>query len=187
MRKVLFKHVLRKNIGIVQQDVFLYTWTIKENIKYGNQNATDEEVIEAAKKANIHEFITELKDGYDTYIGERGVKLSGGQKQRISIARNLGQARDVNIFDDTLSALDSRTEKKIMNRLINQNSDNTLIVISNKISSVKQLDKIYILLDGEIQESGTHEELLEKNEFYRELNYLERKEETDEIFSKEKC
>ena len=135
----------------------------------------------------MKEDIDKFANKENTFVGERGIKLSGGQKQRISIARNLGQARDVNIFDDTLSALDSKTEKKIMDRLINQISDNTLIVISNKISSVKQLDKIYILLDGKIQDSGTHEELLEKNEFYRELDYLERKEEADEIYSKEKC
>ena len=108
---------LRKNIGIVQQDVFLYTGTIKENIKYGNQNATDEEVIEAAKKANIHEFIMELKDGYDTYIGERGVKLSGGQKQRISIARVFLKNPPILILDEATSALDNVTEYLIQKSL----------------------------------------------------------------------
>ena len=126
-------------------------------------------------------------DKENTFVGEKGLKLSGGQKQRISIARNLGKIRDINIFDDTLSALDSKTEKKIMDTLIKEVSNNTLIVISNKISNVKQLDKIYILLDGQIQDCGTHEELIQRNEFYKELEYLERKEETDEIYSKEKC
>ena len=177
--------IFKKYNYAIQANIILDD-TIKANVDIEDK-LNDYELDQILQKAELKEDIEKLKNKENTFVGERGIKLSDGQKQRISIARNLGQARDVNIIDDTLSALDSRTEKKIMNRLINQNSDNTLIVISNKISSVKQLDNIYILLDGEIQDSGTHEELLEKNEFYRELNYLERKEETDEIYSKEKC
>lgn len=177
--------IFKKYNYAIQSNIILDD-TIKSNVDI-KDNLSDYELDKILQKAELKEDIDKFANKENTFVGERGIKLSGGQKQRISIARNLGQARDVNIFDDTLSALDSKTEKKIMDRLINQISDNTLIVISNKISSVKQLDKIYILLDGKIQDSGTHEELLEKNEFYRELDYLERKEETDEIYSKEKC
>lgn len=177
--------IFKKYNYAIQSNIILDD-TIKANVDI-KDNLNDYKLDKILQKAELKEDIDKFANKENTFVGERGIKLSGGQKQRISIARNLGQARDVNIFDDTLSALDSKTEKKIMNRLINQISDNTLIVISNKISSVKQLDKIYILLDGKIQDSGTHEELLEKNEFYRELDYLERKEEADEIYSKEKC
>lgn len=177
--------IFKKYNYAIQSNIILDD-TIKSNVDI-KDNLSDYELDKILQKAELREDIDKFANKENTFVGERGIKLSGGQKQRISIARNLGQARDVNIFDDTLSALDSKTEKKIMDRLINQISDNTLIVISNKISSVKQLDKIYILLDGKIQDSGTHEELLEKNEFYRELDYLERKEEADEIYSKEKC
>lgn len=177
--------IFKKYNYAIQSNIILDD-TIKSNVDI-KDNLSDYELDKILQKAELKEDIDKFANKENTFVGERGIKLSGGQKQRISIARNLGQARDVNIFDDTLSALDSKTEKKIMDRLINQISDNTLIVISNKISSVKQLDKIYILLDGKIQDSGTHEELLKKNEFYRELDYLERKEEADEIYSKEKC
>ncbi len=177
--------IFKKYNYAIQSNIILDD-TIKANVDI-KDNLNDYELDKILQKAELKEDIDKFANKENTFVGERGIKLSGGQKQRISIARNLGQARDVNIFDDTLSALDSKTEKKIMDRLINQISDNTLIVISNKISSVKQLDKIYILLDGKIQDSGTHEELLLKNEFYRELEYLERKEEADEIYSKEKC
>lgn len=177
--------IFKKYNYAIQSNIILDD-TIKSNVDI-KDNLSDYELDKILQKAELKEDIDKFANKENTFVGERGIKLSGGQKQRISIARNLGQARDVNIFDDTLSALDSKTEKKIMDRLINQISDNILIVISNKISSVKQLDKIYILLDGKIQDSGTHEELLLKNEFYRELDYLERKEEADEIYSKEKC
>lgn len=177
--------IFKKYNYAIQSNIILDD-TIKSNVDI-KDNLSDYELDKILQKAELKEDIDKFANKENTFVGERGIKLSGGQKQRISIARNLGQARDVNIFDDTLSALDSKTEKKIMDRLINQISDNTLIVISNKILSVKQLDKIYILLDGKIQDSGTHEELLEENEFYRELDYLERKEEADEIYSKEKC
>lgn len=159
--------------------------TIKANIDI-KEDIENKELDAIIQNAELKEDIEKLENKENTFVGEKGVKLSGGQKQRISIARNLGKIRDINIFDDTLSALDTKTEKKIMDRLIKEVADNTLIVISNKISNIKQLDKIYILIDGQIQDSGKHEELIQRNEFYRELEYLERKEEIDEIYSKEK-
>ena len=169
----------------VQSNIILDD-TIKANIDI-KEDLRNNELETIIQNAELKEDIEKMENRENTFVGEKGIKLSGGQKQRISIARNLGRIRDINIFDDTLSALDAKTEKKIMNQLIKEVSNNTLIVISNKISSVKQLDKIYILLDGEIQDYGTHEELVQRNEFYKELEYLERKEENDEIYSKEKC
>lgn len=160
--------------------------TIKANIDI-KEDLENKELETIIQNAELKEDLEKLENKENTFVGEKGIKLSGGQKQRISIARNLGKIRDINIFDDTLSALDTKTEKKIMDTLIKEVSNNTLIVISNKISNVKQLDKIYILLNGQIQDCGTHEELMQRNEFYKELEYLERKEETDEIYSKEKC
>lgn len=157
---------LRKNIGIVQQDVFLYTGTIKENIKYGNQNATDEEVIEAAKKANIHEFIMELKDGYDTYIGERGVKLSGGQKQRISIARVFLKNPPILILDEATSALDNVTEYLIQKSLEELCKNRTTIVVAHRLSTIKNADEIIVLTDKGIEERGSHIELIKKGGIY---------------------
>lgn len=159
--------------------------TIRSNIDIV-EDLEDNELEKIIQNAELKEDIDKLEEKENTFVGEKGIKLSGGQKQRISIARNLGQIRDINIFDDTLSALDTKTEKKIMDTLVEQVSDNTLIVISNKISNLKELDKIYILLDGKVQDYGTHQELLQRNEFYKELEYLERKEEADEIYSKEK-
>lgn len=169
----------------VQSNIILDD-TIKANIDI-KEDLENDELETIMKNAELKEDIEKMENKENTFVGEKGIKLSGGQKQRISIARNLGKIREINIFDDTLSALDTKTEKKIMNQLIKEVGNNTLIVISNKISSVKQLDKIYILLDGEIQDYGTHQQLVQKNEFYKELDYLERKEETDEIYSKEKC
>lgn len=161
---------LRKNIGIVQQDVFLYTGTIKENIRYGNQNATDEEVIEAAKKANIHEFIMELKDGYNTYIGERGVKLSGGQKQRISIARVFLKNPPILILDEATSALDNVTEYLIQKSLEELCKNRTTIVVAHRLSTIKNADEIIVLTDKGIEERGSHNELIEKGGIYENLN-----------------
>lgn len=169
----------------IQANVILDN-TIKANIDI-KEDLENKELETIIQNAELKEDLEKLENRENTFVGEKGIKLSGGQKQRISIARNLGKIRDINIFDDTLSALDSKTEKKIMDTLIKEVSNNTLIVISNKISNVKQLDKIYILLNGQIQDCGTHEELMQRNEFYKELEYLERKEETDEIYSKEKC
>ena len=167
----------------LQQNVILDD-TIKANVDI-IENLKKNEFKKIIKNAELEEDIEKLEEKEETLVGEKGVKLSGGQKQRVSIARNLSNARDINIFDDTLSALDSNTEKKIMNNLLKEVGDNTVIVISNKISSVEKLNKIYVLLDGKIEDCGTHEELLERNEFYKEVYMLEKKEEEDEIYTKE--
>lgn len=161
---------LRKNIGIVQQEVFLYTGTIKENIKYGKQDASDDEVVEAAKKANIHEFIMGLKYGYDTYIGERGIKLSGGQKQRISIARVFLKNPPILILDEATSALDNVTEYLIQKSLEELCKDRTTIVVAHRLSTIKSADEIIVLNDKGIEERGSHKELIKKGGIYNELN-----------------
>lgn len=160
---------LRGNIGIVQQDVFLFTGTIKDNILYGKHDATDEEVIRAAKRANIHEFITKLPDGYDTYIGERGVKLSGGQKQRISIARVFLKNPPILILDEATSALDNATEYMIQKSLEELCEGRTTIVVAHRLSTIKNADEILVLTDKGIEEKGSHEELLNKGGLYKEL------------------
>ena len=163
---------LRENIGIVQQDVFLFTGTIKENIMYGNPNATDEEVIEAAKNACLHDFIMGLEDGYDTFIGERGVKLSGGQKQRISIARVFLKNPAILILDEATSALDNVTEYEIQKALEELSKDRTTLVVAHRLSTVKNSDEIVVLTDRGIEERGTHEELIKIGGVYSNLHNL---------------
>ena len=163
---------LRENIGIVQQDVFLFTGTIKENIMYGNPNATDEEVIEAAKNSCLHDFIMGLEDGYDTFIGERGVKLSGGQKQRISIARVFLKNPAILILDEATSALDNVTEYEIQKALEELSKDRTTIVVAHRLSTVKNSDEIVVLTDKGIEERGTHEELIKLGGVYSNLHNL---------------
>ncbi|XZK75525.1 ABC transporter ATP-binding protein [Clostridium perfringens] len=163
---------LRENIGIVQQDVFLFTGTIKENIMYGNPNATDEEVIEAAKNACLHDFIMGLEDGYDTFIGERGVKLSGGQKQRISIARVFLKNPAILILDEATSALDNITEYEIQKALEELSKDRTTLVVAHRLSTVKNSDEIVVLTDKGIEERGTHEELMKLGGVYSNLHNL---------------
>lgn len=160
---------LRENIGIVQQEVFLFTGTIKENILFGNQKASEENVIEAAKKANIHEFIMKLPNGYNTYIGERGVKLSGGQKQRISIARVFLKNPAILILDEATSALDNATEYMIQKSLEELCSGRTTIVVAHRLSTIKNADEIIVLTEKGIEEQGSHEELLTKDGVYKEL------------------
>ncbi|PWX72792.1 ABC transporter ATP-binding protein [Clostridium perfringens] len=163
---------LRENIGIVQQDVFLFTGTIKENIMYGNPNATDEEVIEAAKNACLHDFIMGLEDVYDTFIGERGVKLSGGQKQRISIARVFLKNPAILILDEATSALDNVTEYEIQKALEELSKDRTTLVVAHRLSTVKNSDEIVVLTDKGIEERGTHEELIKLGGVYSNLHNL---------------
>ena len=165
-------HSLRANIGIVQQEVFLFTGTIKENILYGKSNATDEELIEAAKMANIHEFIENLPDGYDTYIGERGVKLSGGQKQRISIARVFLKNPAILILDEATSALDNVTEKIIQDSLEKLCHGRTTIVVAHRLSTIKNADEIVVMGNTGIIEKGSHEELLKSGGEYSRLHKI---------------
>lgn len=161
---------LRENIGIVQQDVFLFTGTIKDNIRYGNMEASDEEVYEAARKANMHDFIMNLEDGYDTYIGERGVKLSGGQKQRISIARVFLKNPPILILDEATSALDNTTEYYIKKSLDELAKGRTTIVVAHRLSTIRNADEIIVLTDKGIEERGTHEELMNIEGIYKKLN-----------------
>lgn len=162
-----------ENIGYAMQKNIIMDDTIKNNIDIENE-ATNNEIEDISKKANILEDITTMQDGFETKIGENGIKISGGQKQRIQIARNLLNVRNINIFDDTLSALDTDTEKKVIEEIENQIGDNILIIISNKISMMEKMDKVFLLVDGKIVESGTHEEMLEKSELYNELNTYEK-------------
>ena len=166
---------LRRNIGIVQQDVFLFAGTIRENILYGCKNASDEEVVEAAKKANIHDFAMSLPDGYDTQIGERGVKLSGGQKQRISIARVFLKNPSVLILDEATSALDSSTEILIQQSLDKLCEGRTCIVVAHRLSTIRNADRIFVITDGKAVESGTHEDLMEYGGIYKNLYELQYK------------
>lgn len=163
---------LRKNIGIVAQDVFIFGGTVKENIAYGDFNATDEQIIAAAKLANIHDFITTLDKGYDTYVGERGVKLSGGQKQRISIARAFLKNPPILILDEATSALDNVTEMQIQTALEKLSEGRTTLVVAHRLSTVKNADEIIVLSSDGIAERGTHAELMAKNGVYATLyNY----------------
>ncbi len=169
IRKVT-RRSLRSKIGIVQQDVFLFTGTIFDNIAYGKLGASREEVYEAAKKANIHDYIMSLPEGYDTFVGERGVKLSGGQKQRISIARVFLKNPPILILDEATSALDNVTENYIQDSLDELCKNRTTIVVAHRLSTIKNADEIIVMDRDGIQERGTHTQLLEKdNGIYREL------------------
>ncbi|PUU94055.1 ABC transporter ATP-binding protein [Halanaerobium sp.] len=160
---------LRRNIGIVQQDVFLFNGTVRENIAYGTANASDAEIIEAAEKANAHDFILNLSDGYDTDIGERGVKLSGGQKQRISIARSFLKNPPILILDEATSSLDNRSEKIIQKSLEKLAEGRTTLVIAHRLSTVINADQIIVLTDKGIVERGRHEELIKNGGEYAQL------------------
>ena len=164
---------LRKNIGIVQQDVYLFNASIKDNILYGRLDATDEEVIEAAKRANIHDYIMSLPKGYDSMVGERGVRLSGGQKQRLSIARVFLKNPPILILDEATSALDNTTEILIQEALDELCVGRTTLVVAHRLSTIKNADEIAVIADGRIAEQGTHEELLAKNGIYSGLYSLQ--------------
>jgi len=157
---------LRNAIGVVQQDVYLFDGTIKQNIAYGKAGATDEEIIEAAKKANIHDYIMTLEKGYDTYVGERGVRLSGGQKQRLSIARVFLKNPPILILDEATSALDNESERYIQKSLEDLAKNRTTIVIAHRLSTIRNADSIIVITDEGIKERGTHQELLELNGIY---------------------
>ena len=160
---------LRKNIGIVSQDVFLFDSTIYDNLVYGSEGLSDEEVIEAAKMANIHDFIMSLPDGYQTLVGERGIKLSGGQKQRVSIARVFLKNPPILILDEATSALDNATEVLIQNSLEKLCVGRTTLVVAHRLTTIKNADEIIVITDRGIEEKGTHSELLAKGGLYSEL------------------
>ena len=175
---------LRQNIGIVQQDVFLFTGTFRENIAYGAVDATDEDVINAAKRANIHDYISGLPDGYDTQIGERGIKLSGGQKQRLSIARVFLKNPAILILDEATSALDNATEVMVQKSLFELCKGRTTLIIAYRLSTIKSADEIIVVEEGRIKERGTHAELLEKGGSYKKLYEAQYKEYDEEAETK---
>ena len=160
---------LRDSIGYVPQDAFLFSDTINNNIKFGKEDATDDEVIDAAKYAQVHENIIKFNDGYDTILGERGITLSGGQKQRVSIARAIIKNPKILLFDDCLSAVDTDTEEKILNNLDQVSKGKTTIIVSHRISSAKNADKIIVLDEGKVIQKGTHEILINADGYYKNL------------------
>ena len=160
---------LRNQIGMVQQDVYLFAGTIMDNIAYGKPGATKEEVIEAAKNANAHEFIMSFPDGYDTDIGQRGIKLSGGQKQRLSIARVFLKNPPILIFDEATSALDNESEKVVQESLEKLASNRTTFVIAHRLTTIQNAQKIIVLTEEGIAESGTHEQLVSSGGIYEKL------------------
>ena len=172
---------LRKNIGIVQQDVFLFAGTIRENILYGRPDASEEEVMEAARRANIHEYIMTLPNGYDTEIGERGVKLSGGQKQRLSIARVFLKDPAILILDEATSALDNTTELLIQQSLDELCKGRTTLVVAHRLSTIRNADRIAVITDGQIREEGTHQQLMELNGIYKKLYALQFRQDDDTV------
>lgn len=160
---------LRKHIGVVQQDVYLFAGTIYENILYGKPDASREEVIEAAKSANAHEFIMSFPEGYETDIGQRGIKLSGGQKQRLSIARVFLKNPPILIFDEATSALDNESERVVQSSLEKLAKNRTTFVIAHRLTTIKNAERILVLTQNGIEESGTHRELIEKGGIYEKL------------------
>lgn len=164
---------IRKNIGIVQQDVFLFYGTIRENILYGNPEATDEEIVRAAKDANIHDFIMSLPERYQALIGERGVKLSGGQKQRLAIARVFLKNPPILILDEATSSLDNATELAIQSSIERLAKDRTTVIIAHRLSTIKNADEIIVLADQGIMERGSHEELVENGGIYSDLYHAQ--------------
>ena len=163
---------LRNRIGLVQQDVYLFCGSIKENIAYGKPDASMEEIVDAAKKANIHDFILSLPDDYDSYVGERGTRLSGGQKHRISIARVFLKNPPILILDEATSALDNESERWIQHSLEELAKNRTTITIAHRLSTIRNADEILVVADTGIAERGTHEELMARNGIYAHYNEM---------------
>ncbi len=166
-------HALRGQIGIVPQDIVLFAATIKDNLLYANQNASEEEIVDAAKKANAHNFIMDFEDGYDTIVGERGVEISGGQRQRIAIARAILKNPKILIFDEATSSLDSKSEELIQESMTLLLKNRTSIIIAHRLSTIKKADKIFVLENGKIAESGNHTELMVQDGAYKKLASLQ--------------
>lgn len=167
--KAIRLHSLRSNIGVVQQDVYLFAGTVADNIRYGKRDASQEEIIKAAKQANAHDFIVALPDGYDTDIGQRGVKLSGGQKQRLSIARVFLKNPPIIIFDEATSSLDNESERAVQESLERLSDNRTTLVIAHRLSTVRNAERIIVLTEDGIEEQGTHEELIALDKTYANL------------------
>ena len=164
---------LRGIIGNVNQEAILFNDSFFNNIAFGVENATEEDVINAAKVANAHDFIMESEHGYDTSVGDRGCRLSGGQRQRISIARAILKNPDILILDEATSALDTESERLVQEALERLMKTRTTIAIAHRLSTIKNADEIYVLHEGRIVERGTHDELLERNGYYRKLNDMQ--------------
>lgn len=166
---------LRNQIGIVPQEAFLFSDTIKDNLAFGSDNQDILRIEEFAKKADIHNNIINFKNGYNTKVGERGITLSGGQKQRVSIARALYKEPEILIFDDSLSAVDTETEERILKNISSETKGKTTIIVTHRVSSAKNADKIIVLDNGKIIERGTHKSLMAYNSIYRETYLLQTK------------
>lgn len=169
---------LRSQIGFVLQDTVLFYGSVRENIAYGRPDATEKEIIEAARLANADEFISKMPHGYDTFVGERGLTLSGGQRQRIGIARAVVRNSPILILDEPTAALDTESEKIVMDALENLMKGRTVITIAHRLSTILDADKIVVIKDGVVEEEGTHEELIAKNQLYAELYHVQAREDS---------
>ena len=164
---------LRRNIALVTQETFLFNGTIRENISYGSPNATDEEIFEAARNANVHEFVSEMRGGYDTPVGAAGARLSGGQRQRVAIARAMLRNAPILLLDEPTSALDAQSESKVQEALDRLMKGRTTIVIAHRLSTVRNADNIYVLEKGRILQSGSHRQLMDEGGLYAHLHALQ--------------